>query len=31
MDERKKRRPEPQKELVHKNITPVLIRRQTTF
>ena len=30
MNERKKRRPSPQKELVHKNITPVLIRRETT-
>lgn len=30
MNERKKRRPAPQKELIHKNITPVLIRRETT-
>ena len=30
MNERKKRRPEPQKELIHKNITPVLFRRKTT-
>lgn len=30
MDERKKRRPKPQTELVHKNITPVLIQRETT-
>ena len=30
MNERKKRRPTPQTELVHKNITPVLIRRETT-
>ena len=30
MNERKKRRPMPQTELVHKNITPVLIRRETT-
>lgn len=30
MNERKKRRPRPQKELIHKNITPVLIRRETT-
>ena len=30
MNERKKRRPKPQTELVHKNITPVLIRRETT-
>ncbi len=30
MDERKKRRPKPQTALVHKNITPVLIRRETT-
>lgn len=30
MNERKKRRPEPQTELVHKKITPILIRRETT-
>lgn len=30
MEERKKRRPRPQTELVHKRITPVLIRRETT-
>ena len=30
MNERKKRRPMPQTGLVHKNITPVLIRRETT-
>ena len=30
MNERKKRRPMPQTELIHKNITPVLIRRETT-
>ncbi|MCI8509617.1 MAG: LacI family transcriptional regulator [Lachnospiraceae bacterium] len=30
MNERKKRRPKPQTELVHKSITPVLIRRETT-
>lgn len=30
MNERKKRRPKPQTELVHKKITPVLIRRETT-
>ncbi len=30
MDERKKRRPKPQTELIHKNVTPVLIRRETT-
>ena len=30
MNERKKRRPEPQKELVHKEITPVLKLRDTT-
>ncbi len=30
MDERKKRRPKPQTELVHKKITPILIRRETT-
>lgn len=30
MNERKKRRPEPQTELIHKNVTPILIRRETT-
>lgn len=30
MNERKKRRPKPQLELIHKNITPILIRRNTT-
>lgn len=30
MNERKKRRPKPQKELIHKNITPILLRRDTT-
>lgn len=30
MNERKKRRPSPQTELVHKNITPILVRRETT-
>ena len=30
MNERKKRRPEPQTELIHKKITPILIRRETT-
>ena len=30
MDERKKRRPKPQTELIHKKITPILIRRETT-
>ncbi len=30
MEERKKRRPEPLKEPVHKIIPPELIRRQTT-
>lgn len=30
MNERKKRRPQPQTELVHKNITPILMRRETT-
>lgn len=30
MNERKKRRPKPQTELIHKNITPILIRRNTT-
>lgn len=31
MNERKKRRPTPQTELIHKKITPVLIRRDTTI
>lgn len=30
MDERKKRKPKPQSELVHKKITPILVRRNTT-
>jgi len=30
MNERKKRRPKLQTKLVHKNITPILIRRETT-
>ena len=30
MDERKKRRPVPLKEPVHKVVTPVLFRRETT-
>lgn len=30
MNERKKRRPNPQKELIHKKITPILMRRDTT-
>ncbi len=30
MNERKKRRPKPQTELIHKHITPILIRRETT-
>ena len=30
MNERKKRRPKPQTELIHKNITPILVRRETT-
>ncbi len=30
MDERKKRRPEPLKEPVHKVVTPVLVRRETS-
>ncbi|MCH5281883.1 MAG: substrate-binding domain-containing protein [Lachnospiraceae bacterium] len=30
MNERKKRRPNLSKELIHKNITPILIRRETT-
>lgn len=31
MDKRKKRRPEPQGEPVHKVVTPVLIRRETSI
>ena len=30
MNERKKRKPAPLKEPVHKTITPILIRRETT-
>lgn len=30
MDEQKKRRPKPQTEIVHKMITPILVRRNTT-
>lgn len=30
MNERKKRRPKPQESLIHKNITPILLRRETT-
>lgn len=30
MEERKKRRPKPQTELIHKKVTPILIRRETT-
>ncbi len=30
MNERKKRCPKPQTELIHKNIIPILIRRKTT-
>ncbi len=30
MSERKKRRPKPQTELIHKNVTPILVRRETT-
>lgn len=30
MNERKKRRPKPQTELIHKHVTPILIRRETT-
>ena len=30
MNERKKRRPKPQTDLIHKNITPILMRRDTT-
>ena len=30
MEERKKRKPEPLTEAVHRQITPVLIRRSTT-
>ncbi len=30
MDERKKRRPKPQTDFIHKNIMPILIKRKTT-
>lgn len=30
MNERKKRKPKPQTEIIHKKITPVLVRRDTT-
>lgn len=30
MNEQKKRRPSPQKEIIHKKVTPILIRRDTT-
>lgn len=30
MNERKKRRPAPQTEIIHKKITPILVRRDTT-
>ena len=30
MNERKKRRPKPQTEIIHKSVTPILIRRETT-
>ncbi len=30
MNERKKRRPKPQNGIIHKKITPVLVRRETT-
>lgn len=30
MNERKKRRPKPQTEVVHKSVTPILMRRETT-
>lgn len=30
MNERKKRRPTPQTEIIHKKITPILVRRDTT-
>lgn len=31
MNERKKRKPKPQTEIIHKKITPILVRRDTTF
>ena len=30
MNERKKRRPKPQTDFIHKNIMPILIKRKTT-
>lgn len=30
MNERKKRRPKPQTEILHKKVTPILVRRNTT-
>ena len=30
MNEMKKRRPAPQTEIIHKMITPILVRRDTT-
>lgn len=30
MNEQKKRKPSPQKEIIHKKVTPILIRRDTT-
>ena len=30
MNELKKRNPQPQTEIIHKKVTPVLIRRETT-
>lgn len=30
MNERKKRRPAPQTEIIHKKVTPILVRRDTT-
>ena len=30
MNERKKRRPKPQDGLIHKKVTPILMRRETT-
>ncbi|MFG6382827.1 MAG: substrate-binding domain-containing protein [Lachnospiraceae bacterium] len=30
MNERKKRRPKPQIEIIHKSVTPILVRRETT-
>ena len=30
MNEQKKRKPKPQSDIIHKMITPILIRRDTT-